>query len=457
MKINLLFATIFLSIVSYAQIPTGYYNTATGTGYTLKTQLFNKIKGHTNNSYGGLWITYSTSDRDSFYENDNSILDIYSEKPLASDPYVYQYSTSQCGVYVAEGSCYNREHIIPQSVFGSASPMYEDAHFVIPADGYVNGMRSNHPHGNVATATWTSQNGSKRGTSAVIGYTGTVFEPIDEFKGDIARIYFYFATRYENLVANYSSFPMFNGTSNQVFATPFLNMLIAWHNQDPVSSREITRNNAIYLRQNNRNPYIDHPEYVGMIWGSINDTQTPTAPTNLTASSISNQSMNLNWTASSDNVGVTAYDIYLNGSLYATTTTNSIILSNLVSNTSYSIYVIAKDAAGNNSTGSTTIIVTTLTTPDTTPPASPRNITHSHVTGTSITINWSKSTDNINVVGYDVYVNGIFTTSTASSNAVISGLSPATQYQFYVVAKDANGNNSPVSTTATFSTCECFQ
>lgn len=444
-------------MISYAQIPAGYYNTATGTGYILKTQLFNKIKGHTNNSYGGLWITYSTSDRDSFYENDNSILDIYSEKPSTSDPYVYQYSTSQCGIYVTEGSCYNREHIIPQSVFGSASPMYEDAHFVIPADGYVNGMRSNHPHGNVATATWTSQNGSKRGTSAVAGYTGTVFEPLDEFKGDIARMYFYFATRYENLVANYGSFPMFNGTSNQVFAPSFLNLLVTWHNQDPVSPREITRNNAIYLRQNNRNPFIDHPEYVGLIWGNSADTQAPTVPTNVVASNISFSGLTLSWNSSTDNIGVTAYDVYLNGALYSTITTNSIILTGLTSNTSYSFSIIAKDAAGNSSASSTPISATTLAIPDTLPPTSPRNITHSNVTGTSITINWSNSTDNVGVVGYDVYVNGDFSTSVTSTSATISGLSPATQYQFYLIAKDANGNNSPVSTTAIFSTCECFQ
>ncbi len=425
-------------------------------GYTLKSQLYNIIKGHTNNGYAGLWVTYGTSDRDIFYENDNSLLDIYSENPSGGDPYVYLYSTDQCGIYVVEGSCYNREHIIPQSIFGSASPMMEDAHFVIPVDGYVNGMRSNHPHGTVATATWTSQNGGKRGTSAVIGYTGTVFEPIDEFKGDIARIYFYFATRYENLVAGYSSYPMFNGTSNQVFATPFLNMLIAWHYQDPVSPREITRNNAIYLRQNNRNPFIDHPEYVGMIWGAPLDTLAPTAPTNLITSNITISGLNLNWTASTDNISVTAYDVYLNGTLYTTVTTNSATILGLNSNTSYTIYVIAKDAAGNNSVSSATLVATTLPVPDTTPPTSPRNLTHSGVTGSSITLQWSKSTDNVGVSSYDVYVDGIFSQSVTNSNATISGLSPATSYSFFIVAKDANGNSSLASSSATFRTCDCF-
>src|SRR5690606_39825219 len=89
----------------------------------------------------------------------------------------------QCGNYSGEGSCYNREHLIPQSVFNEGSPMKTDGHHVVPTDGYVNGQRSNHPIGKVSSASWTSTNGSKKGTSAVPGYSGTVFEPIDEFKG----------------------------------------------------------------------------------------------------------------------------------------------------------------------------------------------------------------------------------------------------------------------------------
>jgi len=350
-----------MSLFSFAQIPTGYYSTATGTGYTLKTQLYNKIKGHTDRGYAGLWTTYSTSDRDKQYENDNSIIDVYSENPTGTDPYVYTYNTSQCGTYSIEGNCYNREHMIPQSVFNSAAPMVSDAHFIPPTDGKVNGMRNNYPHGNVATASWTSLNGSKLGTSAVSGYTGTVFEPINEFKGDIARMYFYFATRYENTVAGYS-FEMFNGTSNQVFTTAFRDLLIQWHNQDPVSAREIARNNAIYLRQNNRNPYIDRPEFVGMIWGGTTptpDTTAPTAPTNLVASSITTTSLNLTWTASTDNIGVTGYDVYMNGTLKTSVTTASASITGLTAGTAYSFYVKAKDLAGNSSANSSTINATT--------------------------------------------------------------------------------------------------
>lgn len=272
-KINTLFALLF-AVFSFGQIPNGYYSSASGSGYTLKTQLYNIIKNHSDRGYSGLWTTYSTSDRDHQNENDNTIFDLYSENQNGTDPYNFTYGSSQCGTYSVEGNCYNREHMIPQSIFNSASPMVSDAHHIPPTDGKVNGIRSNYPHGKVATVITTTRNGSKLGTSAVSGYTGTVFEPVDAFKGDIARMYFYFATRYENSVGNYL-YPMFNRTSNQVFSTPFLNMLLAWHAQDPVSAREIERNNAIYIRQGNRNPYIDNPSYVNAIWGGSPPSTIP--------------------------------------------------------------------------------------------------------------------------------------------------------------------------------------
>ncbi|RTY79247.1 T9SS type A sorting domain-containing protein [Flavobacterium sp. LS1P28] len=344
-----------------AQIPSGYYNTATGTGYTLKTQLYNVIKGHTDNGYGGLYTIYQTSDRDYYFENDATILDMYSENPAGTDPYNYSAGTTQrCGTYSVEGDCYNREHIIPQSTFGSAAPMVSDAHFITPTDGKVNGQRSNYPHGPVTSASWTSLNGSKLGTSTTSGYSGPIFEPINEFKGDIARMYFYFATRYENTVAGYS-YAMFNGSSNQVFTTAFLNVLITWHNQDPVSTREIDRNNAIYNSQNNRNPYIDHPEYVQAIWNPSADAQAPTTPTNLVASGTTSNSVSLSWTASSDNSGVTGYNVYMNNALKTTTTGTTTTITGLTASTTYSFSVKAKDAAGNISGPSNTVNVTTAT------------------------------------------------------------------------------------------------
>ncbi|SEN94093.1 Por secretion system C-terminal sorting domain-containing protein [Flavobacterium sp. CF108] len=356
------FLLLLLSVtIGFAQIPSGYYNTATGTGYTLKTQLYNIIKGHTDNGYAGLYTTYQTSDVDNFYENDGTVLDMYSENPSGTDPYNYSTgSTQRCGNYSVEGDCYNREHIIPQSVFNEQSPMVADAHFITPTDGKVNGIRSNYPHGTVSSATYTSQNGGKLGSSSVSGYSGTVFEPINAFKGDIARMYFYFATRYENTVAGYS-YAMFDGSSNKVFTTAFLNLLLAWNAQDPVSAREIARNNAIYARQNNRNPYIDHPEYVNQIWGGTpsGDTQAPTTPTSLASTSKTATSISLSWTASTDNVAVTGYDVYANSVLKTTVSGVTATITGLTASTAYSIYVKAKDAAGNASASSNTISVTT--------------------------------------------------------------------------------------------------
>jgi endonuclease I len=362
MKKNYFLLLLLFTTVGFTQIPSGYYSTATGTGYTLKTQLYNIIKGHTDNGYAGLYTTYQTSDVDNFYENDGTVLDMYSENPSGTDPYNYSTgSTQRCGSYSTEGDCYNREHIIPQSVFNEQSPMVADAHFITPTDGKVNGMRSNYPHGTVSSATYTSQNGSKLGSSGVSGYSGTVFEPVNEFKGDIARMYFYFATRYENTVAGYS-YAMFDGSGNKVFTTAFLNMLLAWNAQDPVSTREIARNNAIYARQNNRNPYIDHPEYINQIWGGTapsGDTQAPSTPTSLASTAKTATSITVAWNASTDNVGVTAYDVYANSVLKTTVSGTSATITGLTASTSYSIYVKAKDAAGNTSASSNTIAVIT--------------------------------------------------------------------------------------------------
>jgi endonuclease I len=350
---------LFVFTATFAQIPSGYYSTATGTGYTLKTQLYNIIKGHTDNGYAGLYTTYQTSDVDNFYENDGTVLDMYSENPAGTDPYNYSTgSTQRCGNYSVEGDCYNREHIIPQSVFNEQSPMVADAHFITPTDGKVNGMRSNYPHGVVSTPTYISQNGGKLGPNSTSGYSGTVFEPINEFKGDIARMYFYFATRYENTVAGYT-YAMFDGSSNKVFTTAFLNILLAWNAQDPVSAREIARNNAVYARQNNRNPYIDHPEYVNQIWNPSADTQAPTAPTSLASTAKTATSITVAWNASTDNVGVTGYNVYSNGVLKTTVTGLTATITGLTASTSYNINVSAKDAAGNTSALSNTIAVTT--------------------------------------------------------------------------------------------------
>ncbi|WP_300684968.1 endonuclease [Chryseobacterium sp.] len=351
-------------INALAQAPANYYNGTAGlTGPALKTKLSQIIYLAPNVyiGYSALWTAYYTTDRDTYYEGDNTVLDIYTEVPNGPDFYTFNMGTNQCGQNGPEGTCYNREHIVPQSLFGSQNPMYSDVHFIRPTDSKVNGMRGAFPFGKVASATYTSSNGSKLGASVSPGYTSTVFEPIDEFKGDIARMIFYFVTRYEDKLSTFQSGGMLGNTTFPGLQAWEKDQLLAWHLQDPVSPTEIARNNASYTVQGNRNPFIDHPEYVTQIWGTpVVDTEVPTIPTNLIANNPTSNSIALSWTASTDNTGVAGYDIYANGTLRATVTGTSTIVTGLSPLTQYTFYVIAKDAYGNSSAQSTTATETTL-------------------------------------------------------------------------------------------------
>lgn len=351
-----------------AQAPATYYDGTAGlTGIALKNKLSQIITdGHQAKSYSGLWTAYQTTDRDYFYENDGSVLDIYSENPTGQDPYNFTISTNQCGQYSTEGNCYNREHIVPQSLFDEASPMVADVNFIRATDGKVNGMRSNYPFGKVNTSpSFTSLNGSKLGTSVSPGYSGIVFEPIDAFKGDVARMIFYFVTRYQSQLGNFTSN---NGTGDMLGTTAFpglqtweLDQLRAWHAADPVSPAEISRNNATYEYQKNKNPFIDHPEFVELIWGTqVVDTQAPTAATNLVTQNPTSNTISLSWTAATDNIGVIGYDVYANGVLKTTVSGTTATVQGLTPSTTYTFYVIAKDASGNASPQSNSADGTTL-------------------------------------------------------------------------------------------------
>ena len=309
---NTFLLLILSSIISLsqAQIPAGYYDAATGTGYTLKTQLHNIIDGQTQLTYNDLWTYFQTTDVDSYYENDGTVMDIYSENPSGSDPYNYTYTSGQCGIYADEGDCYNREHSFPKSWFNEGYPMYADLFHLYPTDGKVNGYRSNFPYGEVTSPTYTSQNGSKLGPCSYPGYSSTVFEPIDEFKGDLARSYFYMATRYEDVVSSWPGSDMLDGSSDQVFTDWALNMLLEWNANDPVSQKEIDRNNAVYGIQNNRNPFIDHPEYVNQIWsGGTIDPEPTNQATGFSASAGGFSQIDLSWTDAT--TGTQAPDGYL--------------------------------------------------------------------------------------------------------------------------------------------------
>jgi len=275
-KFFFIIISIFISSIAKGQEPAGYYDDAQGlTGSDLKTALFHIISSHTAISYDDIWTAFESTDK----KPDGTVWDIYSN-------YTYQFGDDQCGSYSAEGDCYNREHSFPKSWFNDASPMYTDLFHIYPSDGYVNGRRSNYAYGEVSNPTYTSSNGCKLGPNTFGDYSGTVFEPADEYKGDLARTYFYMVTCYEDRVAswetnNSNGDAMLDGTTYPCFEPWALQLLLKWHHEDPVSQKEIDRNNAIYQIQGNRNPFIDHPEYVCLVWEDSCDTQTSFETLNL--------------------------------------------------------------------------------------------------------------------------------------------------------------------------------
>lgn len=252
---------LFLALTSVslvAQIPDGYYNDAAGkTGDDLKIALHDIIKDHTTISYQQIWSAFWSTDN----KGNNVVWDMYSDGATYSYNY---YNNDQCGTYEQEGDCFNREHSWPQSWFSNAATPTTDLHHIFPTDGFVNYQRSNFPFGEVSNATWTSQNGSKLGPcKSSLGYTGKVFEPIDEYKGDFARALMYMSVRYYGEDDDWGSSGM---TNKSVIEDWAINMLLDWCDNDPVSQKEIDRNNVIYGIQRNRNPFIDHPEYAHIIW-----------------------------------------------------------------------------------------------------------------------------------------------------------------------------------------------
>jgi PQQ-dependent dehydrogenase (s-GDH family) len=188
---------------------------------------------------------------------------------------------------------------------------------------------------------------------------------------------------------------------------------------------------------------------------TIPDTQAPTAPTNLAANNLTQTSFTLSWTASTDNVGATGYDIYQDGVKINSSpvTSTSYAVSGLNTNTAYAFYVQASDAAGNTA-NSGALNVTTLPPAETQAPTSPSNLAASNVAQATVTLNWDASSDNVGVTGYDVYQNGVKVNGSivTGTTYTASGLAAVTTYEFYVVAKDAAGNISPASNIVSVTT-----
>lgn len=232
------------------------------TSADLREQLHLDILQHTMLSYNQVRGDKAKVD----VRTNGKIWDIYSA-------YNYNLSDYCSGVDIVEGECYNREHTLPKSWWGGSTsePMYTDLHHIYSVDAMANDKRSAWIYDEVKTASWSNNLGSQLGTST--NWSGeTAFEPVDEYKGDIARIYFYMLTCYmdKNFTQGgkgYRYFTYSNGVCN--FNTTALALMLKWHREDPVSDKEITRNSKVEKLQGNVNPFVLQPALVEYIWGTM--------------------------------------------------------------------------------------------------------------------------------------------------------------------------------------------
>lgn len=206
-------------------------------------------------SYDHLWDAFPLTDA----RADGTVWDVYSDASEGAPAYTYAFGDDQCGEYDGEGDCYNREHLWAQNWTSGGSPFKSDLNHMLPTDGWVNNIRGNLPFGPVSVSNYLTTNGSRRGSSALCAYRGEVFEPIDAYKGDIARALLYVHVRYTGEDSDWGSS---EGTTGAALNPWFKRVLIAWSLNDPVSDKERARNDVVEGIQGNRNPFIDHPEYV---------------------------------------------------------------------------------------------------------------------------------------------------------------------------------------------------
>lgn len=266
-RLHTLFLLFFITATIFAQIPDGYYHDVEGKNKaSLKTAFSTIIKSHIQRSYANLWTDFEQTDK----RADGKVWDMYSTA-------TFTFGVDQDkGSGSIEGEFYNREHSMPKSWFNDGYPMYTDLFHLYPTDKVVNNRRSNYPFGETNGENYKSNDGfSKLGNCTFPGYTGTVFEPNDEYKGDFARTYFYMATCYEDKISAWSgteASKMLNQTPYPCFQNWALNLLLKWSRQDPVSEKERKRNEAVFKIQQNRNPYIDYPHLAEYVWGAMKES-----------------------------------------------------------------------------------------------------------------------------------------------------------------------------------------
>jgi endonuclease I/chitodextrinase len=447
MKKKLLLFSFFLTALVSAQ--ESYYNDVdlNAEGLTLKENLATKtISAHTNTlSYG--WPALQATDVNP--ENSAEVLLIYGYTDSTTGTTSRRRGINDHG---GGSTDWNREHVYPKSLgtpnLGTSGPG-ADGHHLRPSDVGFNSQR-----GNLKFVDGSGNAGSVSGG----------WYPGDEWKGDVARIMMYMYIRY-----NSQCLPTNVGIGSST-STPddMIDLFLEWNAEDPVSDFERQRNTyhentSNSYAQGNRNPFIDNAYLATRIWGGTpaqdywgiytsSDSEAPTVPTNLALTNITTSTINASWTASTDNVAVTKYEVYANGTLNGESTTTNYTLTGLTPNTAYAITVLAKDIANNKSSQSAAVNGTTLT--DNTAPSVPTNVTITNETGTSFKVNWAASTDDTAVAGYDIYLDGSFNATTTNTNYTITNLTISTTYSVTVLAKDTTDNKSAQSTAVNATTTD---
>ena len=338
MKLKLSFLVSIFSFLLYAQSAPSYYAGVNfnKTGNDLKSELASLITAtHTKViSYSELQTLMKTSDADP--DKPGNLLLIYGSQASGT----HQRSRPV-------GGTWNREHVYAKSKgtpnLGTSGPG-ADGHHLRPADNTLNSTRGSllFDDGTGATAYKTSRGG---------------WYPGEEWKGDVARILMYMYVRY-----NTRCLPLNITMTPNTYSQDFPDILLKWNVEDPVSAFEIQRNNVVAQTQKNRNPFIDNPYLATVIWGgpaaqnnwpdtfsggTAGDTEAPSIPMNLAVTATTSSTVSLTWSASTDNVLVSSYDVYMNGALKANVFGTSATVSGLNPSTAYTFHIVAKDNSGN--------------------------------------------------------------------------------------------------------------
>jgi endonuclease I len=266
--ITFISALYLLTISIFAQIPAGYYDSAIGKMKAeLKTALHLKIKNANVPSYGsGAGSTWAAFAKTDVRPEDGTVWDMYSNNHVDFN-----------GNSAASGM--NIEHSFAKSWWGDGRQAAQDVMHLAPSNSTANSAKGSWPMAVVDGTTTFSNGVIKVGkSSSRPGGVIDAWEPADEYKGDFSRAYMYMVTAYEDYVTYWTgnSVNQLDNNTYPVFEQWTVDLLLKWSKQDPVSQKEIMRNNEVYKIQGNRNPYIDYPLMSEYVWGSL--TTVPFSP-----------------------------------------------------------------------------------------------------------------------------------------------------------------------------------